>query len=43
VLGERNNDPERLWEAIEAYLAALEEWTRDRAPADWAKAQNDLG
>ena len=24
-------------------FAALEEWTRDRAPLEWAKAQNNLG
>ena len=26
-----------------AYRAALEEWTRDRAPLDWATTQNNLG
>ena len=30
-------------ESVEAYLAALEEWTRARAPREWAKAQNNLG
>ena len=26
-----------------AYEAALEEWTRDRVPLDWAMTQNNLG
>ena len=26
-----------------AYRAALEEWTRDRVPLDWAEAQSNLG
>jgi len=43
MLGARHNEPDRLGEAIEAYLSALEEWTHDRAPQDWAKAQSDLG
>ncbi len=43
MLGARHNEPDRLGEAIEAYLAALEEWTHDSAPQNWTKAQNDLG
>jgi len=30
-------------EAVTAYHAALEEWTRERAPLDWAGTQNNLG
>ena len=26
-----------------AYRAALQEWTRDRVPLDWAMTQNNLG
>ena len=26
-----------------AYRAALEEWTRDRVPLNWATTQNNLG
>ena len=26
-----------------AYRAALEEWTRERVPLDWARTQNNLG
>ncbi len=33
----------RLEEAVVAYRAALEEWTRERAPSDWSKTQNNLG
>jgi tetratricopeptide (TPR) repeat protein len=33
----------RLLEAIVAYRAALEVWTRERAPLQWAGAQNNLG
>ncbi|MBO0734907.1 MAG: hypothetical protein J2P49_11455 [Methylocapsa sp.] len=41
--GSQGNEPDRLKEAVEAYLLALEEWTRGRAPAEWATAQSDLG
>ena len=33
----------RLEEAVAAYRAALEEWTRKLVPLDWARAQNNLG
>jgi len=33
----------RLEEAVAAYQAALEEWTRERVPLDWAGIQNNLG
>ena len=40
---QRETGAERLLEAVEAYRAALEEWTRERAPLDWAMTQNNLG
>ena len=47
TLGERESCPERLEEAIDAYRAALEEYTeeytRERVPLDWAATQNNLG
>lgn len=42
-LGERENGTARLKEAVEAYWAALEEWTRERVPLDWAMTQHNLG
>jgi tetratricopeptide (TPR) repeat protein len=33
----------RLEQAVAAYRAALEEWTRERVPLDWAVTQNNLG
>ena len=30
-------------QAIAAYRSALEEYTRDRVPLDWASTQNNLG
>ena len=33
----------RLQEAVAAYRTALEEWTRERVPLQWAKTQNNLG
>jgi hypothetical protein len=36
TLGERESGAARLEEAVAAYRAALEEWTRDRVPLDWA-------
>jgi len=43
TLGERESGTARLEEAVMAYRAALEEWTRDRVPLDWAMTQNNLG
>jgi tetratricopeptide (TPR) repeat protein len=43
TLGERETGTARLEEAVTAYRAALEEWTRDRVPLDWARAQVNLG
>jgi tetratricopeptide (TPR) repeat protein len=42
-LGERNSGTERLEEAVAAYRAALEAWTREREPLRWATTQNNLG
>ncbi len=42
-LGERESGTARLEEAVAAYRAALEEWTRERVPLDWAATQNNLG
>lgn len=43
VLGQQNGRKEPLGEAVVAYMAALEEWTRERVPLDWATTQNNLG
>ena len=43
VLGEQKGESDWLEEAVEAYRAALEEWTRERAPLQWAAIQNNLG
>ena len=43
TLGERESGTARLEEAVTAYRAALEEWTRERVPLDWAMTQNNLG
>ena len=37
TLGERESGTARLEEAVAAYRAALEEWTRERVPLDWAE------
>ncbi|WP_425070758.1 hypothetical protein [Sagittula sp. S175] len=42
-LGARESGTTRLEEAVTAFRAALEEWTRDRVPLDWAMTQNNLG
>ncbi|RVT83182.1 XRE family transcriptional regulator [Rhodobacteraceae bacterium CCMM004] len=43
TLGARESGTARLEEAVTAYRAALEEWTRDRVPLDWAMTQMNLG
>ena len=43
TLGERESGTARLDQAVQAYRAALEEWTRERVPLDWARAQMNLG
>ena len=42
-MGRRKGDAERLEEAVAAYRAALEEYTREGSPAEWAMTQNNLG
>ena len=43
ALGERESGTARLEEAVAAYRAVLEEYTRERVPLDWAMTQNNLG
>ena len=43
ILGEREGSTERLEQAVQAYRDALLEYTRDRAPLNWAMTQNNLG
>jgi tetratricopeptide (TPR) repeat protein len=43
TLGARESGTARLEQAVEAYRAALEEYSRDRVPLDWAATQNNLG
>ena len=43
TLGEREDGTERLEQAVTAYNAALEVYTRERVPLDWAVTQNNLG
>ena len=43
TLGERESGTERLDQAVDAYRAALEEYTREQVPLEWATTQNSLG
>jgi tetratricopeptide (TPR) repeat protein len=43
TLGDQSGKNEPLEQAVAAYRAALEEWTRERVPLDWAMTQNNLG
>jgi Tetratricopeptide repeat len=43
VLGERESGTGKLTEAVAAFRSALEEWTRERVPLDWAMTQMNLG
>jgi tetratricopeptide (TPR) repeat protein len=43
VLGDRETGVVRLEEALVAYRAAQEEWTRNQAPLRWANVQNNIG
>ena len=43
TLGARESGTARLGQAAAAYGAALEEYTRDRVPLNWAMTQNNLG
>ena len=42
-LGGRESGTEKLEEAVAAYRAALEEYTRERVPLQWAMTQMNLG
>ena len=41
--GDQSGQSEALREAIAAYTDALKEYTREKAPNDWAMTQNNLG
>jgi tetratricopeptide (TPR) repeat protein len=41
--GDQRGDNTALLVAVDTYRAALEEWTRERVPLDWAMTQNNLG
>jgi tetratricopeptide (TPR) repeat protein len=43
ILGARERGTARLEEAVTAFREALQEYTRERAPLDWAMTQNNLG
>ena len=42
-LGERDGGTERLDQAVAAYRAALDEFSREHMPLQWATTQNNLG
>jgi exonuclease VII small subunit len=42
ILGELESGTARLEEAVQAYHAALEEYTRERMPLQWAETHNNL-
>ena len=42
-LGDRETGTKRLEQAVNAHRAALQVYTRESAPFDWAAAQNNLG
>jgi tetratricopeptide (TPR) repeat protein len=42
-LGQQSGDNKSLRQSIDAFRDALREYTRDRAPHDWAMTQNNLG
>ncbi len=42
TLGERESGTARLEEAVAAYRAALQEYTRERVPRQWAMTQGNL-
>jgi hypothetical protein len=41
--GDQSGQNAPLQEAVDAYRAALQEYTRERVPLQWAMAQNNLG
>jgi len=42
ILGGRESGMARLEEAVQAYRAAPDEFTKDRVPLDWEATQNNL-
>jgi tetratricopeptide (TPR) repeat protein len=42
-LGEQEADTQNLEKAVTAFRKALEEWTQERVPLDWAMTQHNLG
>jgi tetratricopeptide (TPR) repeat protein len=42
-IGEQSGQDAPLRSAVNAFRAALQEYTRDRVPLDWAMTQNNLG
>jgi tetratricopeptide (TPR) repeat protein len=42
-LGQQTGKSEYLEEAIAAFCAVLQKWTRDQVPLDWAMTQGNLG
>jgi hypothetical protein len=43
ALGARESGTERLEQAVAAYREALQEYTRERVPLNWAMTQTNLG
>jgi tetratricopeptide (TPR) repeat protein len=43
LAGQRDGGADKLQNAIDAFAAALKEWTRERVPLDWARVQSNLG
>ena len=43
IYGDQAGDSAVLGEAVAAYREALEKWTRDQEPLNWARTQNNLG
>ena len=43
MIGMQTGTADRFKTAITAYREALNEWTRDKVPLDWAMTQNNLG
>jgi hypothetical protein len=41
-LGEREHGTKKLEEAVAAYRQALRQFTRDRAPLQWAMSKSNL-
>ena len=42
-LAEHEGGTGKLEEALVAYREGLKEWTRERAPLDWARTETSLG